>query len=187
MDQAAQWAEGGVDFMQIREKDLAAAELAALAVGIVSAVRATGGRTRILLNGPAEIAAATGCHGIHLTADLPSSAIAEARAILEKSVADPVISLSCHTFSDIDRARDHGASLAIFAPVFEKQSDTETVPGQGLDALAAACRIAGTMPVFALGGVTARSASSCIKAGATGIAAIRLFATGDWRHVRQQS
>ena len=184
VEQALEWAKGGVDFVQIREKDLPATELTALASGIVRAVRSTGGSARVLLNGPAEIAAASCCDGVHLTADMPGSAIAEARAVMSEAVADPVISVSCHTLSDIKSARDHGATLSVFAPVFEKQSGTETVPGQGLNALAAACRIAGPMPVFALGGVTAANARDCVKAGAAGIAAIRLFASNDWRSLQ---
>lgn len=187
IDQAAQWARGGVDFVQIREKDLAVADLAALAGEVVGAARSSGSRTRVLLNGPAEIAAATGCDGVHLTTDLPSSAIADARAILSRAIADPVISVSCHTLSEVERARNEGATLAVFAPVFEKRSGSEAIPGQGLDALAAACRVAETMPVFALGGVTAKNAQDCLDAGAVGIAAIRLFASEDWLSLRPSS
>jgi thiamine-phosphate pyrophosphorylase len=184
VEQAAQWAKNGVDFVQIREKDLPAADLTALAAGIVSTVRLTGGGARVLLNGSVGIAAATGCDGIHLTADLPPSAVADAGAVMSRAVADPVISVSCHTLSDIARARDQGATLAVFAPVFEKRSGAEIIPGQGLDALASACRIAGPMPVFALGGVTAANARNCVNAGASGIAAIRLFASNDWRNLQ---
>ena len=184
VEEAAQWAKGGIDFIQIREKDLAADDLAVLAGGIVRAVRLVGAGTRILLNGPVGIAAATGCDGVHLTANMPGAAIAEARAVMSEAVADPVISVSCHTLSDIENARDHGASLSVFAPVFEKQSGAESLPGQGLNALAAACRIAAPMPVFALGGVTTANAPDCVRAGAAGIAAIRLFASAGWRSLQ---
>lgn len=185
VEHAALWAKGGVDFIQIREKDLAARELSALTARILHVVRATGSHTRVLLNGPAEIAAAAGCDGVHLPADLPSSAIGEARAIMSAIVADPVISVSCHTIPEIERARDTGATLALFAPVFKKQTEMEIVPGQGLNALAHACRIAGPMPVFALGGVTVLNAPNCIEAGAAGIAAIRLFAAESWLDLRK--
>jgi thiamine-phosphate pyrophosphorylase len=184
IQQAALWAKGGVDFIQIREKDLPRSELAPLSAAIVSAVRSIAGHTRVLLNGPAEIASEAGCDGVHLTADLPPSAIETAKAVMAR-FPDPVVSVSCHTPSDIERARAHAATLAIFAPVFEKRSDAETVAGQGLDALSAACHLAVSMPLFALGGVTAENADECIRAGATGIAAIRLFASGDWRTLRK--
>jgi len=181
MAQVALWARGGIDFLQIREKDLAATDLAALASAIVHATRLGGSRMRVLLNGPSQVAASTGCDGIHLTANLPVSAIADAKASMSKAVAEPVISVSCHTLSEIERARDHGATLAIFAPVFEKRSRTETVPGQGLYALAEACELAAPMPVFALGGVSTENAQDCVNAGAAGIAAIRLFASPHWQ------
>ena len=40
---AGEWARGGVDYIQVREKDLAAADLLALARRIVTAVRVGGG------------------------------------------------------------------------------------------------------------------------------------------------
>lgn len=186
-DQAALWAKSGVNFIQIREKDLAVEELSALAVRIIRAVRAAGSHTHILLNGSAELAAATGCDGVHLTAGLLGSAITDAGTALVRVVPHPLISISCHTLSEIERARDAGATLALFAPVFEKRSGEKIVPGQGLNVLTQACRIAGPMPVFALGGVGARNAQNCIEAGAAGIAAIRLFASGDWLDLRGQS
>lgn len=184
--QAARWAKGGVDILQIREKDLSRADLTALATRIVRAVRSAQGHTRILLNGPAKVAIEAGCNGIHLTADQPGSAVVKAKAFMRAVVTDPIISVSCHTIADVERARNHGAALAIFAPVFEKRSGQDTVLGQGLQALADACRIAGTMPVFALGGVTAENAHDCIDAGASGIAAIRLFASDDWLTLRSR-
>ena len=63
LKQVILWAESGVDYLQIREKDLPVHTLTALAAQIVGTVRAAGSRTRVLLNGAAEIAAATGCDG----------------------------------------------------------------------------------------------------------------------------
>ena len=185
IEQAALWANRGVDYVQIREKDLAPADLAALTLGIVRAVRAAGGRTRVLLNGPAEVAAATGCDGIHLTAGLPGSAIADARRAMSGVVDNPVMSVSCHTMAEVERARDEGATVAVFAPVFEKRLNIESGPGQGLQALALASQVAAPMPVFALGGVMAENAQQCIDAGAAGVAGIRLFAKGSWTILRK--
>lgn len=184
IEQASAWAKGGVDYVQIREKDLAPADLAALTFGIVNAVRAAGGRTRILLNGPADVASATGCEGIHLTSGVAASAIADARRAMCGALDSPVISVSCHTLAEVERARDEGATIAIFAPVFEKKSGSETIRGQGVSVLAEACRVAGPMAVFALGGVTAANAEDCVSAGVAGIAAIRLFASADWLDLR---
>lgn len=172
---AAQWSSAGVDYVQIREKDLAAAELEKLAKAIVQAIKRAGSKTRVLLNGPVEISAAAGCDGVHLPSRMPASAIADVKAVF----AGAAISVSCHTLNEVVAARDSGVTLSLFAPVFEKRMDAGTVSGQGLDALASACRTAEPMPVFALGGVTAGNAQECMRAGAAGIAAIRLFASDD--------
>jgi thiamine-phosphate pyrophosphorylase len=184
LEQVILWAESGVDYVQIREKDLPADALTALTVQIVGMVRAAGSHTRVLLNGAPEIAAATGCDGVHLTSSIADDVIALARAALRGAFAEPIISVSCHTISEVERARDCGATLALFAPVFEKRIGTEILPGQGLAALREACRIAAPMPVFALGGVTVSNAKDCVDAGAAGVAAIRLFVTEGWRDLQ---
>jgi thiamine-phosphate pyrophosphorylase len=195
LERVAMWAGSRVDYLQIREKDLDAAELGSLAAEIVRVVRKAGARTRVLLNGPAEVAAASGCDGVHLPSGMAAAAIAGARAAMQALTPDPVISVSCHTVAEIERVRNEGATLALFAPVFEKRMDAASLPessnpglsnlrlslpGQGLAALAEACSVAAPMPVFALGGVTAHNAKDCIAAGAAGVAAIRLFAAVSW-------
>jgi len=184
LEQVILWAESGVDYVQIREKDLPIHTLTALAAQIVGTVRAAGSRTRVLLNGAAEIAAATGCDGVHLTSSIADDVITSARGALRETLTDPVISVSCHTISEVERARDRGATLALFAPVFEKRVGTEILPGQGLAALGEACRVAATMPIFALGGVTVSNAKDCVDIGAAGVAAIRLFVAEGWRDLR---
>jgi thiamine-phosphate pyrophosphorylase len=184
LEQVILWAESGVDYVQIREKDLPVHTLTALAAQIVGTVRAAGSRTRVLLNGAAEIAAATGCDGVHLTSSIADDVITSARGALRETLTDPVISVSCHTISEVERARDRGATLALFAPVFEKRVGTEILPGQGLAALGEACRVAATMPIFALGGVTVSNAKDCVDIGAAGVAAIRLFVAEGWRDLR---
>lgn len=183
LDRVTLWA-GGVDFIQIREKDLGVTELTALAAEIVGIIRKAGAHTRVLLNGPAEAAAEAGCAGVHLPSTAPADAIAATRHAWRDVPGAPVISISCHTVAEIECARDQGATLALFAPVFEKRLGAEIVPGQGLAALADACRMGAPMPVFALGGVTTQNAKDCLAAEAAGIAAIRLFASGDWCDLR---
>ncbi|MGC2639307.1 MAG: thiamine phosphate synthase, partial [Acidobacteriaceae bacterium] len=63
---AAEWARGGVDYIQIREKDLPLTDLQPLAAQMVEAVRGAGGKTRVLVNGPAQVALDAGADGVHL-------------------------------------------------------------------------------------------------------------------------
>ena len=189
---AKAWAQG-VDYIQIREKDLPLPELQALTAKIVSVVRAEGGKAKVLVNGPAQIALAAGADGVHLPADAGRPALTAAEQAWSKAIVraaatasdaspvadEPFISVSCHSQDEIRQA--YGASLLLFAPVFEKMTETKILRGQGLGALRDAVQTAADVPVLAMGGVTTENAKACIEAGAKGIAAIRLFLTDAWR------
>jgi thiamine-phosphate pyrophosphorylase len=190
--QARIWAEAGLALIQIREKDLPASEQIALVRAMRSAMQSAQSArtvaqvpTRLILNARIEIALAAGADGVHL----PAAGAAETlRALSSGNVAGAGslwVSVSCHTLTEVELARDAGADCILFAPVFGKEirpqhvlqvgQSLETLPGVGLAALTDACRAAHPVPVLALGGVTAENASACIAAGASGIAAIRWF------------
>ncbi len=187
---AAEWAANSIDFIQIRESDLSIPDLTRLATGIVRAVRENSSHARVLINASPEAATAialeSGADGVHLPGGLNPEQLAAAIAqILEAwRTSDPLptISVSCHSVAEVQAARAAGATLALFAPVFEKVlPGAAALVGQGLESLAAACRAARQpapqpeLPILALGGVTLENAPQCLAAGAAGIAAIRLF------------
>ena len=182
---AGEWARGGVDYIQVREKDLAADDLLALARRIVAAVRMEGGPTRVLVNGPAEVALEAGADGVHLPGSAMAGAVEEVRAAYRHAGKEAIVSRACHDIEEVRAARD--ASLIVFAPVFEKVSGSDGEgPGRGvgLEILSEACRAAGPVPVIALGGVTRGNAAECVAAGAAGVAGIRLFLGDEWRSLR---
>lgn len=152
----------GVEYIQLREKDLSARELLAFAIRAVDAAR--GSATRILINDRTDVALAAGAHGVHLRSG--SFRPEELRAIVP---AGFVIGVSCHTHEDLREAA--AADFAVYGPVFASPGKG---PPTGIDALAAAIRNS-PVPVLALGGVTLANAHQCLDAGAAGIAAIRLF------------
>ncbi len=78
-----------------------------------------------------------------------------------------LVGRSCHT---VEEVRHCGSDFAVFGPVFESPGKGSPV---GLEMLKQAA--ATGVPVYALGGVTWENAEDCLKAGATGIAGIRLF------------
>jgi thiamine-phosphate pyrophosphorylase len=176
---ARKWAQGGVDYIQIREKDLPVLNLMALTRRIVKTVRAESPNTRVLLNGPAEFALPVGADGVHLPASISIRAADEAERLFQRLGRQAIVSRACHSLEEIREAPD--VSLIVFAPVFEKVGEQDPRPGVGLSGLAAACRAAAPTPVIALGGITTRNAADCITAGAAGIAGIRLFLGDDWR------
>ncbi|MBX9601933.1 MAG: thiamine phosphate synthase [Bryobacteraceae bacterium] len=159
--------EQRVDLIQIREKDLSARELFALARQALTLPNPGG--AGILVNTRADVALAAGAHGLHL----PAGSIAPPawRRIVP---AGWIITMSCHTIPEVRAAA--GADFLLFGPVFDPRSK----PGQGagLAALAQAVR-ATPVPVLALGGITSGNANECMAAGAAGIAAVTLFQTPD--------
>ena len=72
------WAHNGMNYIQIREKDLAPDELRALTTEIVAVVRKENQTTRVLLNGPAQIAFESKADGVHLPANAPTNAAEQA-------------------------------------------------------------------------------------------------------------
>ena len=165
---ARRWANSGIDYLQLREKDLEAAEMVLLARRMLAQL--AGSRTKLLINGRPDVALAAGAHGVHLTSREDELTPAQVRSIFPEAI----ISVSCHTLDDIRRSLD--ADFLLFGPVFEKSIAGERVAeGSGLELLHQACLAAGPIPVLALGGVTAENTNACLEAGAAGIAGIRLF------------
>jgi thiamine-phosphate pyrophosphorylase len=175
--QASRWAAEGIDFIQLREKDLPTGDLAALAREILKVIALANSSTKLLINSRPDIAIATNAHGVHFTAAPGELTSTQVRSLYASAnLPRPVITISCHTLEEVQRARDQHADAILFAPVFEKMIAGQIVTsGQGLDRLRAACLAASPIPVYALGGVTFKNAASCLDAGATGIAGIRLF------------
>ena len=168
-------ARAGVDYIQLREKDLAPDELRRLARAAVTAIRAISATTNLLINSSVDIAIAAGADGVHLPAGSPLPSKIRA-AWFQSGVGEPLIGVSAHSVEDVLQAQTQGANFAVLAPIFEKVA-TGT-KGIGLDVLREAC-LRSHAAVFALGGVSLSNAPACLDVGATGLAGIRLFQQGD--------
>lgn len=170
----AEAARAGVDYIQLREKDLSSRALESLATAATDAVRKSGGRSRLLINSRTDVALAVGADGVHLRSHEDISP-ADVRRIWRSAGLNTelVVAVSCHSEIEVMAAKAAGADFVVFGPVFGKGA----TPGTGIAALSAAC--VHRLPVFALGGVTADNAHSGIEAGAAGIAGIRLFQEGE--------
>ena len=170
----------GVDWVQIREKDLSAKDLAHVVEGAlrIAAKHSSGGNmTRILVNDRLDVAVTENAGGLHLgEKSLP---VAEAKALL-RTMKDLdrkknfLVGVSCHSKDAAQLAARCGADYIFFGPIFATPSKAAFGAPQGLERLAEVCRTI-KIPVVAIGGVTQENAASCIAAGAAGIAAIRLF------------
>lgn len=148
----------GVEYIQIREKDVSARELFEFTLAVLEARNdmRKHAATKILVNSRSDVAVATGADGVHLPAKAPACAL-----------PGLIVAKSCHTLEEVKAA---DADLIAFGPVFD-------TPGKGLpvglEQLRKACKLG--KPVYALGGVNWENAAACLQAGAEGIAGVRLF------------
>jgi len=177
-------AQAGVDWIQLREKDLSTRQLEEVAQQARAAVAGTS--AKLLINSRVDAAIGCGLYGVHLTSgpdELPAS---EARIMFAKAgMPSALIGVSCHTVEEVLLAESHGADFVVFGPLFGKGDRA----GTGVEGLREACSSlskGSTMKVLALGGVSVESAADCLHAGAAGVAGIRLFQEGDLRKTVQQ-
>ncbi len=184
-------ASAGVDWIQLREKDLSGKECAALARQALRRVAQTASIDnlsrrisapripvpRILVNDRLDVALAERAGGVHLGEN--SLPIKEAKRLIDavmpgSNVGNGFLAgVSCHSLEAAQSAAA-GADYVFFGPVFATPSKAAFGAPQGLDLLAKVCR-AVAIPVLAIGGITLENAAACLAAGASGIAAIRLF------------
>jgi thiamine-phosphate pyrophosphorylase len=158
-----------VSWVQIREKDMPARDLLSLAR---QAIRA--GRTQVFISDRLDVALTAGAAGVHLGHES-----APAREVVRwcrngNAPVDFRIGVSCHSLEEAREAESAGANYVFFGPVFETPSKQPFGPPQGIDRLVDICR-AVRIPVMAIGGINEKNAVECIRAGAAGVAAIRLF------------
>ena len=169
----------GVNYIQLREKDLTPRELERLGRDAMRVVRDHSAMTQLLVNARSDVALASAADGVHLPAG--ELAASEIRALWRQaSSREPIIGVSAHTVAEVRQAEAEGADFVVLAPIFEKLHSS--TPAIGLDALRAACTgfqpaesQASRLAVFALGGVTLSNAAACRAAGAAGVAGIRIF------------
>ena len=165
----------GIDWIQIREKDLSARELLALVRGAVKAAASSPEEivTRIIVNDRLDVALAAGAGGVHLgETSLPVAAVNAWRR--ERDLYGFLIGASRHSAEAARAAENDGADYIIFGPVFSTPSKEQYGAPQGINRLAEASK-AVKIPVLAIGGITEGNARECFDAGAAGMAAIRMF------------
>lgn len=170
-------ASAGIDWIQIREKDLSGRDCALLVRDARRRVRKSSRGNavpaRLLVNDRLDVALSEHASGVHLGEQgLPAD---EAKRLAGSQAGkDFLIGVSCHSREAARSAEGDGADYLFFGPVFATPSKAAYGAPQGLERLAEVCA-AVSIPVLAIGGITMQNAAGCLRAGAAGLAAIRLF------------
>jgi thiamine-phosphate pyrophosphorylase len=150
--------DGGVNVVQLREKDLDDDALLPLAERVRDAI---GGHAKLIVNGSLDIALAVGADGVHLPEDAPP---------LPKRPSGLIVGHSVHSAKGATLAEAAGADYVVFGPVYETASHPG-VPAAGLEALSGVVK-AVSIPVVAIGGVLITRVAAIMDANAAGVAVI---------------
>jgi len=161
----------GLPAVQVREKDLGAADLAF----VCRRLRAlTLDRQALLIvNDRVDVALAVGADAVQRTST--SLPIEDIRAVADKRLR---IGVSVHSLEEAVEAELKGADWVVFGPVYDTPSKRAYGPPQGVARLE---RVATTvrLPVIAIGGITPERVREVLGAGARGVAAITAILAAD--------
>jgi len=153
--------DGGVDIVQLRDKNLRDDELVAAAEPFRTLCRAHG--VLFVLNDRPDLVEASGADGVHVgQCDTP---LAEARAL---AGSERIIGLSATIAEELDGGDpDYWGVGAIFGT----PTKPDSLPG-GLELVRAAAQRL-TVPWFAIGGIELDNVAEVVAAGAPGVAVVR--------------
>ncbi|MFJ1790480.1 thiamine phosphate synthase [Kitasatospora griseola] len=163
---------GGVDIVQLRDKNLEARQELEYLEVFADAARRHG--KLLAVNDRADVAFGARPDVLHLGQDdLP---VAVARAILGEDV---LIGRSCHAEAEVDAAiTEPGVDYFCTGPVWP----TPTKPGRhapGLDLVRYAAAADPTRPWFAIGGIDHGNLDQVLAAGATRIVVVRALTAAE--------
>ena len=164
LDRTERALAGGVEVVQLRAKDWEARPTLALGERMLALARRYG--VPFFLNDRPDLAALLGADGVHLGQDdLP---ISYARRLMGPG---KIIGLSTHNAAQVREAVTAQPDYVGFGPIFSTSTKADHDPVVGLEGLRAA-RALTTLPMFAIGGITAESVGEIMAAGADGVAVI---------------
>ena len=172
LDLAHAFLDGGALVLQLRAKRLSSSAFLELADACVRLASPHG--ASVVINDRVDIARLSGAAGVHVGQDdLPAAA---ARRLLG---ANSIIGCSTHTLAQVEAALREPVSYVAVGPVFGTRSKDTGYAAVGLVLVSSAARLAGQVPVVAIGGVTLENAKSAIDAGAAAVAVISDLLVGN--------
>ena len=151
----------GLRLVQLREKDMPREDLRALALRMLPALRECG--AKLIINGDVALAQDVGADGVQLTAGQLAG--------LRERPEVAWCAASCHDARELQRAEELGCDFALLSPVLPTRSHPGE-PALGWERFAQMVR-GRSIPVYALGGLTASDMETAWRAGAHGVALLR--------------
>lgn len=157
--------QGGVDIVQMREKEKSSQELIKLGKEL-AAVCAKNGVTFIVNDYP-SLAEEVGADGVHLgQEDIKKYSIKEVRKTLGKS---KIIGVSTHSLSQFEEANKQDFDYIAFGPIFPTKTKEYWIGTEGIQKVLETS----LKPVVFIGGINQGNMDEILKMGARSIAVIR--------------
>ncbi len=164
VDIISQAIDGGVETVQLREKDLSSVELYNLATDIREITREKG--TNLVINDRVDIALAVEADGVHL--GWQSMDIETVRKMIGR---DKLIGFSAHNLQEAVAAENSGADYVTISPIFDTAYKDYYIEPLGVEEIGK-IKEQINIPAVALGGISENNVSSVLESGADGIAVI---------------
>ncbi len=160
---------GGVDMVQVREKDMPGAKLLELVIALKEAV---GDRAVVLVNERVDVAFASGISGVHLGED--ALGVVEARSILGDGC---LVGRSVHSLATAEEAEAQGADFLIVGTMYSTRSHPGALPAgpELMRSISRHCRV----PLIGIGGINESNLGEVLRAGASGVAVITSILNSD--------
>ena len=156
---------GGVDMVQLRDKQAADAELLECAAQLRALCSEAG--ALLWINDRPDLALAAGADGVHVGQE--DAPVAEVRRRVGPHV---LVGLSTHSPPQLAAGLASGADQLSVGPVWATPTK-EGRPGAGLDYVRHAARHAGERPWFAIGGIDLDTVEDVVRAGARRVVVVR--------------
>ena len=163
--------KGGVDIIQMREKNKSRAELIELGKKLSNLCRDSG--VMFIANDDPEIAKETGADGVHLgQEDIKKHSIGAARKILGRGKA---IGISTHSIETFKKACAEDVDYIAYGPVFRTKIKGNCAGTEDVGKIMAMTK----KPVFFIGGINLKNVDILLEKGARNISLIRAIAKAD--------
>jgi len=173
LDLARSYLDGGARLLQLRAKHLPSGPFLDLCDALVQA--AVPYRASIIVNDRADLAALARAAGVHVGQE--DLAPADARGLLGPAA---IVGFSTHTVAQIEAALREPITYLAVGPVFGTNTKDTGYSAVGLELVSTAVRLAGDIPVVAIGGITLDTAPAVWGVGAAAVAVISdLVSSGD--------
>lgn len=164
IDMAMQAVAGGVDMVQLREKEMSDEEMILLARQLHEKLKPT--RVPLIINDRVNVAMAVDAEGVHVGQS--DMAYKDARCLLGPN---KIIGLSCENMQQVIDANYFDVDYIGISPVFNTSTKTDTATPFEIEGLREARRIS-RHEIVAIGGINASNIRDIRDAGADSAAVV---------------